>query len=730
MDEDLAQLAQLCGIGLSYRDALGDERQAQVPQLVAVLDAMGVAAGTPAAIAASTAAVRRGDGAATLPAVRVVYDDAPRCHLRLDLGAAAPPAALRWQIETETGERREGQHALAALERRDAVDGEAPSYGLTLELDGLPCGYHRLALWHGEALLGTMLLVVAPRRCYLPEAVRDGGRLWGLTAQLYALRSARNWGIGDFTDLCGLVEAAAAHGAGVVGVNPLHALFPHNPRHASPYSPSSRLFLNTLYLDVERIVDAQGDAATRARIAAPAFREQLRALRAAPMIDYAAVAQAKRTTLESAWAHFRRTHLAPDAPAGGTTRATALGQAFRDWCAGGGTALHRQGLFEALQEHFFAQDTAIWGWPVWPEAYRHPEAPAVERFAREHAERVEFYLYLQWHADEQLGAVGRRCLELGLGGGLYADLAVSVDRGGAETWANQSLYAVKASVGAPPDPFNLLGQDWGLPPWIAALRANMRHAAVLRIDHVMALMRLYWVPPGVSAVQGVYVAYPFEDLLGILALESQRNRCLVIGEDLGTVPPGMRERLAAAEVLSYRLMYFERDAAGDFQPPAAYPRRAIAAISTHDLPTLAGWWIGRDLQVREALGHFPSAEVRERQWVERAHDRARLLAALAREGLLPAGVDGDPQHTPSMTPALCAAAHRLLARSPALVVVAQLEDALGVVEQANLPGTTDEHPNWRRKLPEDSTALADDPRLAALGLALAAERPRRDRTAR
>ena len=720
MDERLALLAQLSGIELVYRDGLGIERRAETPALVAVLAAMGVAADSPQAIEASIAAAQRGGGAGVLPPVRVLFDDETRTCV------SASRSRRRANSRTCAGRSRPSAASGATCRSRRRADGGG-AIDLPLDVAGLGWGYHRLTLWHEQEQLGATRLVVAPRRCYLPERMRDGGRVWGLTAQLYALRSPRNWGIGDFTDLRALVETAAAHGASVVGINPLHALFPHNPRHCSPYSPSSRLFLNTLYVDVERVLERQGDAATQAWIATPEVQARLRSLRDAAMIDYAAVAELKREVLEAAYAHFRRVHVASG---------SALAQAFRAWCVAGGDELRRQGLFEALQEHFFRDDPGVWGWPVWPVAYRDPAAPAVQAFARDQAERVEFYLYLQWQADDQLGAAARRSRELGLGVGLYADLAVSVDRAGAETWANQALYAVDASVGAPPDPINLLGQDWGLPPlipgrlqqhayapWIAALRASMKHAGALRIDHVMALMRLYWVPPRASAGEGVYVRYPFDDLLGILALESQRNRCLVIGEDLGTVPAGVRERLAAADVLSYRLMYFERAADGAFQSPPAYPRLALAAVSTHDLPTLAGWWLGRDLRVRAALGHFPSSAEYERQMAERAQDRARLLAALAREGLLPPDTPADAAQLATLTPALCRAVHQVLARSPALVVVAQVEDVLGVVEQANLPGTTDEHPNWRRRLPDAAANLRDDARLAALARMFAAERP-------
>ncbi|HSD61680.1 MAG TPA: 4-alpha-glucanotransferase, partial [Burkholderiales bacterium] len=346
-----------------------------------------------------------------------------------------------------------------------------------------------------------------------------------------------------------------------------------------------------------------------------------------------------------------------------------------------------------------------------------------------------FFQYLQWLAESQLAAVGRRAFELRLGVGLCQDLAIGADGGGAEVWADQALYASGARIGAPPDDFNLKGQDWGLPPWIphrlhaaayapfiALLRQNMRAAGALRIDHVMALLRLYWIPEGGTPEAGTYVHYPLEDLLGILALESQRNRCLVIGEDLGTVPDALREALRPRGVLSYRLLYFEKDAVANFKAPPAFEGRAAVMAGTHDLPTLAGFWAGTDLEHRQRLGLFPSAEHYEQQVIARAQDRARLLLALQHEGLLPEGMSIDPVSLPELTPALAQALHRYLARTPACLLLLQLQDLLGEKEQVNLPGTTGAHPNWRRRLSLEIELWGEDSGIAALLEAVRAER--------
>ncbi|HEX9179495.1 MAG TPA: 4-alpha-glucanotransferase, partial [Burkholderiales bacterium] len=624
-----------------------------------------------------------------LPPVRVERCDLAQIAIDLTLPASRAQQPLRWSLIPETGQPRAGTLQPSGLEgqERRELDGE-PWIRCRFHLPGpLPAGYHRFEL-QGDELGAAMTLILVPDRCYQPEAVTGDRRAWGFAVPLFCVRSRRNWGIGDFTDLTRLLEFAAREGAGIVGVNPLHALFPHALDRASPYSPSSRLFLNVLYLDVEAVADFAESPTARELVGSDAFQARLRALRGAELVDYPGVAAAKREVLEHLYQHFRDRHLSPASP---------RAREFRAWQQGQGEALHRQALHEALQERFHREDPQVWGWPAWPEEFRAPDAPAVAAFAAANRERVEFFQYLQWLAESQLAAVGRRAFELRLGVGLCQDLAIGADGGGAEVWADQALYASGARIGAPPDDFNLKGQDWGLPPWIphrlhaaayapfiALLRQNMRAAGALRIDHVMALLRLYWIPEGGTPEAGTYVHYPLEDLLGILALESQRNRCLVIGEDLGTVPDALREALRPRGVLSYRLLYFEKDAAGNFKAPPAFEGRAAVMAGTHDLPTLAGFWAGTDLEHRQRLGLFPSAERYEQQVIARAQDRARLLLALQHEGLLPEGISIDPVSLPELTPALAQALHRYLARTPACLLLLQLQDLLGEKEQVNL----------------------------------------------
>ncbi|MGE3160648.1 MAG: 4-alpha-glucanotransferase [Burkholderiales bacterium] len=473
----------------------------------------------------------------------------------------------------------------------------------------------------------------APGRCFEPPP----GRVWGPSVQLYGLRSARNWGIGDFGDLSVVLEWAAARGAALVGLNPLHALFAHNPAHCSPYSPSTRLAWNALYLDVEAIPGFGDCAEARALVRSPDFRARLARLREVPLVDYAGVAEAKHEVLRLLYARFRE---APRSPA-----------------------------FER-----FRDDEHLRHYAEWQARAAGEDDPG-------------YYAYLQWQADAQLEACAARARTLGMAIGLYLDLAVSVDRAGAEVTAHPELFARRASLGAPPDDFNPRGQDWGLPPprpdrmrasgyalFRRTLARNMRHAGAIRIDHVMQLARLYWVPAGMPPTAGAYVRYPLDELMAVLAEESRRHRCVVIGEDLGTVPPEVRAAMARAGVPGMRLLRFERDTQGALLPPAAYPGEALCALGTHDMPPLASWL-----------------------------DDPALAAAL-----------GAPPHPENV--------HAFLASTPCRIMLLQPEDALGVTEAWNVPGTTDEHPNWRRKLP---LAVEDFARSARLERVVSAIRERR-----
>ncbi len=527
-------------------------------------------------------------------------------------------------------------------------------------------GYYDL-----EIAKETTRAIVAPRQAYVAPGV-ERARIWGPSAQLYALRSPNNWGIGDFGDLRSLATLAKRTGGSLIGISPLHQLHLTNPEAASPYAPLSRGYLNALYIDVaaaagEFSVTVDGSAAPR--------------LRAADFVDYAGVARAKLAALQTIF------------------EAIDVEREIDDFVARA-PGVRAMAIYEAIMEVLTHRDPAIRTWMQWPAELRDRNSGAVAVFAQTHEPRVRFYLFLQWLADRQLARAASEASGMTIG--LYRDLAVGVDLASADVWSEPDAYAFGLSVGAPPDALNTSGQNWGLPPLhpralvaraygplISLLRANMRHAGALRIDHVMGLKRLFCIPRERPAGGGAYVNYDFEAMLGIVALESHLQRCMVIGEDLGTVPQGFRERLAPERIFSCRVLLFERDDES-FRPPGEYPADSVASAGTHDLPTLAGWWTGTDIDTRERLGWIDAGTAREER-DERERSRAQLVRALRDAGCLAEAQDPDES-------TLLAATHRFLARTDSRVVLAQLEDLLGQHEQVNVPGTTTEEPNWRRKL--------------------------------
>ena len=714
----LETLAALCGVERGYEDVFREWHDTSPAAIRAVLAAIGVKAGSDAEIEASIAELERDTRRRVVPPVAVLRAGTLRNGVRIHVPEGALARTLSWRIVEEDGEVREERFDplnLAAAGEFDVGERRVHAFELPLPAD-LREGYHRLSILESGAAIGEGSLVVAPDACYVPPAIAEGSKLWGATLQLYGLKSQHNAGIGDFTDLRMAVDAWAERGAGIVGTSPLHSLSLRDPGTASPYSPRSRLFLNPIYIDVEAVEDFR-ELGERDAAFVRKWRSECEKLQAAPEVDYAAVAKAKRALLGKLYASFARRHVA---------KATRRARAFAQFRAMRGQALRRHAIHEALEE-FHGKC-----WPQWPEEHRDPASPAVHDFANEHGDEVAFHEYLQWLADLQLAAAQGRAREAGMAIGLYADLAVSISGDGSEAWANQGVYALGVSVGAPPDEFNTQGQDWGLPPisprrmreaayapFVATLRANMARAGALRIDHVMGLERLYWIPRGASPAEGAYVRYPLDDLLGIVALESCRHRCLVIGEDLGTVADTFRGKMTAAKVLSYRLLLFERENGG-FSAPSAYPRQALVSWSTHDLPTLAGWWQDEDLRTRAALGLVTAEELRE-QSAERGAARRALVDALANEGLVRGNtVTADGAYSED----LALAVQEFLARAPSCVMVAQMEDVFGVVPQANMPGTITQHPNWRRKLPVPVEEWPRDARFRRLARELAAERGR------
>jgi 4-alpha-glucanotransferase len=706
--DELRRLADIVGIATRHVDALGVVHEPGEEVLARLIAAFGL----PSDPKEAADALAEADRALPfgLAPVHIVAQEAPAV---LPLRAPAGTHRAEWHCRLEDGGQLAG--------RCEGADLVLPT--------GLPLGYHVLSVTGTGSAAGTQAeidLVVAPDACHLPDGLQEGARSWGLTAQLYGLRSGRDWGMGDFGDLARLCEAAGKLGAAAVGINPLHALFAAEPRHFSPYSPSSRAWLDYLYIDVTRVPGFAEDEAARALAPEPA----LLAVRDAELVDYAAVAALKRPVLEALYRGFRARE---------RRQSGAFGQAFRAFQREGGEALVAFATFEALHEHY-TKSGGPFSWRAWPPAMRDPHSDAVAEFTRAHRRRIEFFQFLQWEADRQLGEAAAAGRDGGLGIGLYRDLAVGVTPHGADSWADQGLVVPGAAIGAPPDLLNRAGQNWGLAPInplalrrrfyapvIAALRANMRHAGVLRIDHVMSLQRLYWIPSGFPATSGAYVNYPFRDLLRLVALESRRHGCAVIGEDLGTVPEGFRETMRRANVLSYRVFVFERHGDGSFVAPGDYPPLAAASAATHDLATLKGFWLGRDIAWKQRLKLYPDAAAEANEAEERRRDRKLLLEALAREGLLAAerfGAFLPEDNAPAYGEELGEAIHAYLARSRARLMLMQIEDLAGEAEQANLPGTIDAHPNWRRRLSEPFEELLAGPAMTRIAALIAAGRRR------
>lgn len=566
---------------------------------------------------------------------------------------------------------------------------------LWIKLPQLACGYYTLSAESGGKSC-FVRLIVAPESVYQPKLLANGGRMNGLTMHLYSLRSERNWGIGDFTDLLNLMKYAAEKKLDFVGINPLHALFTSKPAFASPYSPSSREWLNPIYLDVEKVGAFTYNEQLKNWLAQPKIRQRIAALRITETVTYTAVWACKRDALHMAFNAFEQ----DTCEAAANERA-----AFEAFVLEKGKALQGFGLFEALDQYYSRPGQV--GWQSWPSEFHQPDGEAVEKFARSHEREIRFYMWLQWLCAEQLREVNQAAAEYGVKLGIYGDLAVGVARGSADTWLNRQDYCMDLSVGAPPDPLGPTGQNWDLPPlnplmlkhtgyekFAHLLRENMRLYGVLRIDHVMALCRLWWVLNGKTADFGAYVHYDAEVMFAILALESRRNRCVIIGEDLGTVPDEARHLLNRYQVFSYKVMYFSKGWNG-FQLPEEYPEQAITVISTHDVAPLAGYWTGKDLDTMFKLGTLPDAAAFQTALDEREHDKADLLDKLKETGCLGA----DVQMPAKADETLLAALHKYGALSRSKLYAVQLENLLGVIDNLNVPGVTEGYPNWAQKMP-------------------------------
>lgn len=581
-------------------------------------------------------------------------------------------------------------------------------------------GYHQLHLVQNRKVIARSSLIIAPLACYIPKSIAQGKKVWGLSIQLYCVRSRRNWGIGDFTDLVNLVQNAAALGADFIGLNPIHSLYPANPDVCSPYGPSSRRWLNFLYLDVESIPCFDG-ASVQAWFDTHKVKTTLEALRTLEFVDYERVSELKLKALALVFEAFKKQYF---------SKKSKQKDAFTAFIKEGGESLQTLAIFEALQMTLQRDGKEFWGWPVFPNELQSADSPEVADFAKKNKKQVEFYLFLQWQAALQFEKASKAAKKGGMDIGLYRDLAVGVSEGGAEIWGNKSLYCTDVSVGAPPDVLGPLGQKWGLPPMdpvqlvaqqyqpiIELFASNMKGSGALRIDHVMAFLRLWWVHNDDDASQGAYVNYPVDDLLAILALESHRNKSLVIGEDLGTVPDTIRDKLQQNGMFSYRLFFFEQAKDGGFYSPSHYPVQSMATLTTHDMPTLTGFWHCDDLALGKKVGLYPAQDVLNSLYDTRHENKQHILDTLHGHQSIDSSISRDVNNV-GMTTALNYGMQTHMAAGSSALLSLQLEDWLQMDKPVNIPGTFNEYPNWKRKLSHNLEDIFDRPEIQALAAEL------------
>ncbi len=684
-EEALLRLAESAGVAPRWKDVHGEWHDVAPDTLHAVLTALGLPSKTDADLKASLSTMTEGSSA--LP---------PLVTAEVGQPIAFTTAPARFRLVLEDGTVRDGM--------TDERDGRA-----VLPAVETP-GYHRLTLGGQETVLA-----VAPRRCFTiedaasaagPDAASAAGldaaptaRPWALAVQLYALRRPGDAGLGDFGALQDLVGPAAAHGAAGIAISPVHAQFSADPDRFSPYSPSSRMLLNVLHTHLDIPSDAETDR-----------------LEAADLVEWPAASRKRLATLRAMFDAAPPPMLAE----------------LASYRAQQGDALETHARFEALHAYHFGADPARWHWRSWPEQHRDPNNPAVAAFAKAHATEVAFHAFMQWQADRSLAATQLAAREAGMAVGLIADLAVGADSGGSHCWSRQAETLIGLSVGAPPDLLSPQGQNWGLAAfsprglvlngfgaYLELLRNAMRHAGGVRIDHALGLARLWVVPEGASAAHGAYLSFPIGDMLRLIALESRRHRAIVLAEDLGTIPDGFQERLQAEGMLGMRVLWFERQD-DRFTSPRTWTKGAVGMTTTHDLPTTAGWWSGRDLEWRSGLGLLGDEANQQHERDIRVRDRSALWDTMRDRG----AVDAD-QPAPDQSELIADAAARHVGGAACDLVILPIEDALARVEQPNLPGTLDEHPNWRRRMPGLASALLDTPAVAARLAGLADARKQR-----
>jgi 4-alpha-glucanotransferase len=699
----LRTLADRVGIISEYRDQSGNEtRQTSDETRIALLAVMGIDASSEERAQRALDEMDEQARRELLAPARVLVLDERHREIEISIGADATDAPVAWSAEL-----REENGTLHNV-KGHALPGDDGRLHVRLAV-APELGYHTLRVTTtGNAgdRSAEQLLIVVPPSCPTPDQVLQGRKVFGVTAYLYTLRSGRNWGVGDFTDLAALLRWAAGVGAEFVGVNPLHALR-NSGGDVSPYSPISRLFRNPIYIDVEAVPGYAASRAAREITGNPQFRAELDEVRSSDRVEYERVMRLK-------WRVLRELHAAQ------LRGPRDANPEWRRWLASQGEALDAFATFRALGEHLGRDGESSGSWHDWPEEYRDPQSPAVRRFAEAHREEIDFHRWLQFVLDQQLASAAERARRSGMAIGLYQDLAIGTSPNGSDPWAYAGLFLEKVSIGAPPDPYSASGQDWGLPPidpralkarrydyWIQLVRSALQHSGALRIDHVMGLFQQFWIPAGKTGKEGAYVRFPAEDLLGILALESTRAGALVVGEDLGTVPEHVPPAMRRWHVLSSKVLYFERDDATGFRAASSYPEESLATANTHDMPTLAGFWQARDVEVKREVGLIESDDEEKKARRTRDTEKRQLVERLVAEGILHGSVAPEGA-------ALRGAVHEFLCRTPAALVGLSFDDIVGEVEPVNVPGVgSDKFPSWTRRVEMAIDDLGSDPGVPA-----------------
>ncbi len=695
--QNLRALAEMVGVEWEYIDGRGQSRQATDESLRIVLRALGIDIQSERDIQRECEKITTGRWSQVVDPVLLYYPETrtPFCFpVVLPLGnCVLEQVVLECQMKNEQGKIRRFtiQGASCVVLEETIIQG----IGYTRMQVTLPgrfrLGYYEmsLAIKLGSRVLNVESFVIAaPQRCYLPPRAK---KEWGIGVQLYSIRSRDNWGIGDFRDLERIMKTAGkTWKAATIGLQPLHSL---TPGLRSPYSPSSRLSWNPLYLNIEQVAEWRSSPKLQRLSRTKKFQATLQEYRSGQFVEYDRVEGLKMSILEDLYRVFKRQHL---------QQRTRRGKVFLSFVQQSPNFLTRFCTFQALTEFFNGE-----AWRAWPADFQDPTSLGVERFQKSKVDRIQFYYYVQWLCELQLTRLDRVAQTSSLGLGLYHDLPVGIHPDGADAWSFQGQLAQEATIGAPPDAFNLEGQNWGLlAPNPRTLRRhryeffrqtvsqNMRHGGVLRIDHALGLFRMFWVPFGRSGQDGLYVKTYVDEMLAVLALESVRHKVMVVGEDLGTVLPAIQQKLEGAGLLSYRLLLFEREGDGAFHLPHQFPGQALVSATTHDLPTLKGYWAGRDIEVKEDANLYPMPEDKIRDAENRQDARRQLWESLCR-----AGIAGPETMPAALSSEMAMRVYQYLARTPSQLLMVQLEDLLGELDTPNLPGAQDSaYPSWRVRL--------------------------------